>query len=147
MGKKRIIKKTGKTGGSKNSALKSRFLTRGSKKKLDTGILHIRSTYNNTIVSLTDLKGDLVCTSSSGALGFKGAKKGTPFAAAKIGELIGDMAKSLGVKTVNVIVKGVGMGRESSIRGFISRGIHIDSIRDMTPIPHNGCRPKKPRRV
>jgi len=147
MGKKRIIKKTGKAGGSKNSALKSRFLNRGSKRKIDSGILHIRSTYNNTIVSLTDNEGDLVCTSSSGALGFKGAKKGTPFAAAKIGELIGDMGKSLGVKKVNVIVKGVGMGRESAIRGFISRGIHIDSIRDMTPIPHNGPKPKKPRRV
>ena len=147
MGKKRIIKKTGNTGNSKNSALKSRFLTRGSKKKIDTGVLYVRSTYNNTMVSLTDLKGDLVCTSSSGALGFRGAKKGTPFAAAKIGELIGDMAKSLGVKTVNVIVKGVGAGRESSIRGFISRGIHIESIRDMTPIPHNGPKPKKPRRV
>lgn len=147
MGKKRIIKKTGKTGGSKNSALKSRFLSRGSKKKLDTGILHVRSTYNNTIVSLTDVTGDLVCSSSSGALGFRGAKKGTPFAAAKIGELIGDLAKSMGVKTVNIIVKGVGAGRESSIRGFISRGIRIDSIRDMTPIPHNGPKPKKPRRV
>jgi len=147
MGKKRIIKKTGKSGGSKNSALRSRFLSRGSKKKMDLGILHVCSTYNNTMVSLTDLDGNLVCTSSSGALGFKGAKKGTPFAAAKIGELIGDMAKSLGVKNVKVIVKGVGMGRESSISGFISRGIHIESIKDMTPIPHNGCRPKKPRRV
>ncbi|MBU4536640.1 30S ribosomal protein S11 [Patescibacteria group bacterium] len=147
MGKKRIIKKTGKTGGSKNSALKSRFLSRGSKRKLDTGILHVRSTYNNTLVSLTDTKGDLICNSSSGALGFRGAKKGTPFAAAKIGELIGDMAKSLGVKTVDIVVKGVGAGRESSIRGFISKGIHIDSIKDMTPIPHNGPKAKKPRRV
>ncbi|MCK5022098.1 MAG: 30S ribosomal protein S11 [Candidatus Pacebacteria bacterium] len=147
MGKKRIIKKTGKTEAGKHTALKSRFLSKGSKRKLDNGILHVCSTYNNTRVSLTDLKGDLICSSSSGALGFKGAKKGTPFAAAKIGELIGDMAKTLGVKTVNVIVKGVGAGRESSIRGFISRGIHIDSIRDMTPIPHNGVRAKKARRV
>lgn len=147
MGKKRIIKKTGKTGGAKNTALKSRFLSRGSKRKLDTGILHIQSTYNNTRVSFTDIKGDLVCSSSSGSLGFKGAKKGTPFAAAKIGELIGDMAKMMGVKTVDVIVKGVGMGRESSIRAFVSRGININSIKDKTPIPHNGVRPKKPRRV
>ncbi|MCK4918302.1 MAG: 30S ribosomal protein S11 [Candidatus Pacebacteria bacterium] len=147
MGKKRIIKKTGKTGETKKSALKSRFLNKGSKRKLDSGVLHVRSTYNNTIVSLTDLQGNLVCTSSSGALGFKGAKKGTPFAAAKIGELIGDMAKSMGVKTVDVIVKGVGAGRESAIRGFISKGIHINSIKDKTPIPHNGPKPKKPRRV
>ncbi|MFH1402220.1 MAG: 30S ribosomal protein S11 [Patescibacteria group bacterium] len=147
MGKKRIIKKTGKSGAGKQSALKSRFLARGSKRKLETGILHICSSYNNTRVSLTDTSGNLVCSSSSGALGFRGAKKGTPFAAAKIGELIGDMAKTMGVKNANVIVKGVGAGRESSIKGFVSRGIHIESIRDMTPIPHNGPRPKKPRRV
>ncbi len=147
MGKKRIVKKTGKSGAGKNSALKSRFLARGSKRKLETGILHIQSTYNNTRVSFTDNKGDLICSSSSGALGFKGAKKGTPFAAAKIGELIGDMAKAMGVKNVTVMVKGVGVGRESSIRAFISRGIHINSIKDVTPIPHNGPRPKKPRRV
>ena len=147
MGKKRIVKKIDKPRAEKNVALKSRFLSRGSKRKLETGILHIQSTYNNTRVSLTDVKGNLVCSSSSGALGFKGAKKGTPFAAAKIGELVGDMAKIMGIKNVDIIVKGVGAGRESPIRAFVSRGIKINSIRDKTPIPHNGPRPKKPRRV
>jgi len=89
----------------------------------------------------------LISSLSSGALGFKGAKKGTPFAAAKAGELIGEMAKNIGIKEVDVIVKGVGAGRESSIRAFVSYGIHIGSIKDKTPIPHNGPRPKKPRRV
>lgn len=147
MGKKRIVKSTDKGGGKKQSALKSRLLARGSKKKLDKGVLHIRSTFNNTMVALTDLKGNLACSSSSGTLGFRGAKKGTPFAAAKIGELIGDMAKTMGVKEIDVIVKGVGAGRESSIRAFVSRGIHLNSIKDMTPMPHNGPRQKKPRRV
>ncbi len=147
MGKKRIVKKTSKSGGGKSAALKSRFLSRATKKKIESGILYIQSTYNNTRVSLTDKKGNLICSLSSGALGFKGAKKGTPFAAAKAGELIGETAQNMGVKTVDIIVKGVGAGRESSIRSFISRGIHIDSIKDKTPIPHNGPRPKKPRRV
>lgn len=147
MGKKRIVKQTGKSGGGKSTALKSRFLSRASKRKIEAGILHVQSTYNNTRVSLTDKKGNLICSLSSGALGFKGAKKGTPFAAAKAGELIGETAKDMGVKTVEIVVKGVGAGRESSIRSFISRGIHIDSIKDMTPIPYNGPRPKKPRRV
>ena len=147
MGKKRIVKNTSKSGGGKNAALKSRFMSKGSKKKLETGILVVRSTYNNTMVSLTDDFGNLICASSSGALGFKGAKKGTPFAAAKIGELIGDMAKTTGLKTVDVVVKGVGAGREAAIRSFVAKGIHIETIKDMTPIPHNGPQPKKPRRV
>jgi small subunit ribosomal protein S11 len=147
MGKKRIVKNTGKSGGGKNTALKSKMLSRGLKRKMDFGILHVQSTFNNTRVSLTDKNGNLVCSLSSGALGFKGAKKGTPFAAAKAGELVGETAKNMGVKTVDVAVKGVGAGRESSIRAFVSNGIHINTIRDITPIPHNGPRPKKPRRV
>ena len=144
MGKKRIVKKTG---GDKR-ALKSRSLSRVPKKKLASGTLYIQSTYNNTRVSLTDKKGNLACSTSSGTLGFKGAKKGTPFAAAKVGELTGEKAKIMGVKNVNVIVKGVGAGRESSIRGFLSMsGADITSIKDVTPVPHNGPRPKKPRRV
>jgi small subunit ribosomal protein S11 len=144
MGKKRIIKKTG---GDKN-ALKSRSLARAPKKKLVKGVLYVQSTYNNTRVSLTDEKGNLACSTSSGAIGFKGAKKGTPFAAAKVGELIGEKAKMMGVKDVNVIVKGVGAGRESGIRGFLSMsGADIKRIKDVTPVPHNGPRAKKPRRV
>ncbi|MDE2188647.1 MAG: 30S ribosomal protein S11 [Patescibacteria group bacterium] len=118
-----------------------------SKKKLDRGILHVQSTYNNTKVILTDTKGGAVMWSSAGSLGFKGAKKGTPFAAAKVGEILGEKAKNMGLKEIEVVVKGVGSGRESAIRGFITHGAAIVSIKDMTPVAFNGPQPKKPRRV
>ena len=114
---------------------------------MDTGILYVQSTYNNTKLLLTDDKGNAVFASSAGALGFKGAKKGTPFAAAKVGETLAAKAQPLGLKEVAVVVKGVGSGRESSIRGFVSKGILISSIKDKTPVPFNGPKPKKPRRV
>jgi small subunit ribosomal protein S11 len=140
MGKKRIITKEG-------GEAKGASAPKMSKRKLDTGILFVQSTYNNTIVTLTDKQGGVVCQSSSGALGFKGAKKGTPFAAAKVGETVGAKAQLMGLKEVDVIVKGVGSGRESSIRGFLSKGINLLSVRDETPVPFNGPRSKKPRRV
>lgn len=118
-----------------------------SRKKLDSGILFVQSTYNNTKVLLTDLKGNAVMWSSSGSLGFKGAKKGTPFAAAKVGETLAAKAALLGLKDIQVVVKGVGSGRESAIRGFISKGVNISNIKDETPVPFNGPQPKKPRRV
>ncbi len=142
MGKKRIVKKAeGGAEGTQKSSGSS------SKKKVDTGILYVQSTYNNTKVVLTDAKGNTLCWSSSGSLGFNGAKKGTPFAAAKIGETLAAKAQTMGVREVAVVVKGVGSGRESSIRGFISKGINISSIKDVTPVPHNGPKPPKPRRV
>jgi len=144
MGKKRIIKKTG---GGIDSGLKSRSLSRLPKKKLESGILHIAASYNNTGILLTDKKGNAYIQSSSGSLGFKGAKKGTPFAAAKVGELVGEKAAMIGVRDVDVIIRGVGAGRESSIRAFATKGIAISSIQDKTPIPHNGPRQPKPRRV
>lgn len=118
-----------------------------NKKKVASGVLYVESTFNNTKVSLTDEKGNVLMWSSSGSLGFKGAKKGTPFAAAKIGETLGQKAFDLGLKEIDVIVKGVGSGRESAIRGFITKGFTINSIKDTTPVPHNGPKPKKPRRV
>lgn len=144
MGKKRIIKKSG---GEADSGLKSRALARATKRKMDNGTLHIQATYNNTKVVLTDKKGGAVVASSSGALGFKGAKKGTPFAAAKVGELLGEKAIQMGIKEVDVIIRGVGSGRESSMRAFAGKGISITGIRDMTPVPHNGPRPPRARRV
>ncbi len=117
------------------------------KRKLTYGLLHIQSTYNNTKVVLTDEKGNSVALSSAGALGFKGAKKGTPFAAAKIGEVLADKAIAMGIKEVGVVIKGTGSGRESVVRSFISKGINVDSIKDRTPVPHNGPKPKKPRRI
>lgn len=142
MGKKRIITKGSTSEDSKKSASSI------SKKRADVGILCIQSTYNNTKVVLTDAKGNTLAWGSCGNLGFKGAKKGTPFAAAKVGENLGDKAQAMGMRQVSVVVKGVGSGRESAIRGFISKGnFEISSIRDMTPIPHNGPKPPKPRRV
>ncbi|HEY6019211.1 MAG TPA: 30S ribosomal protein S11 [Candidatus Paceibacterota bacterium] len=141
MGKKRIVKKGGESGSAGGSS------SRSSKKKFDKGVLYVEATYNNTKVSLTDDRGNMVTWSTSGALGFAGAKKGTPFAAAKVGELVGDRALASGVKEVAVVVSGVGAGRESSIRAFATKGIHINSIKDTTPVPHNGPRPPKPRRV
>ena len=98
-------------------------------------------------MSLGDASGNIVTWSSSGSLGFAGAKKGTPFAAAKVGELIGERASGMGVKDVSVVVKGVGAGRESSIRAFATKGIAINAIKDTTPVPHNGPRPPKARRI
>ncbi len=141
MGKKRIVKKGGDETRSSGAA------GRASKRKLDAGRLYVEATYNNTKVSLADEKGNVVAWSSSGSLGFSGAKKGTPFAAAKVGELLADRATSMGMKEVSVIVSGVGAGRESSIRAFATKGIHISGIKDTTPVPHNGPRPPKPRRV
>ncbi len=142
MGKKRITESAPKEN-AENAAPKMAAI----KKRLDVATLYVQSTYNNTMLLLTDMKGNALSASSSGALGFKGAKKGTPFAAAKVGETIGDKAKTLGVKDAAVVVKGVGAGRESAIRGFASKGIAIISIKDETPVPHNGPRPPKPRRV
>ncbi len=144
MGKKRIVKKNSS---GVDNALKARSLARATKKKIVEGILYVQSTYNNTALSLTDKAGNVLVWSSSGALGFKGAKKGTPFAASKIAELIGEKAQQIGLKEVSVIVKGVGSGRESAIRTFSAFGIEITKIVDKTPVPHNGPKPRKPRHV
>ncbi len=144
MGKKRITTQGTEGGEGKDKASAAKA---SSKKKYDRGILHVESTYNNTKLLVTDDKGNALCASSSGALGFQGAKKGTPFAAAKIGETLALKAQALGIKEVSVVVKGVGSGRESAIRGFISKGINLTEISDRTPVPHNGPKPPKPRRV
>ncbi len=144
MGKKRIVKKNSS---GVDSALKARSLARVVKKKIVEGVLYVESTYNNTKLTLTDKQGNVLAWSSSGALGFKGAKKGTPFAASKIGELLGEKAQQAGIKEVSVIVKGVGSGRESAIRGFTTFGVEVTSIVDKTPVPHNGPKPRKPRHV
>ena len=142
MGKKRIVKtEDGET------EAKTPTVSSVSKKKVEVGILFVQSTYNNTKIVLTDAKGNVLSSSSSGSIGFKGAKKGTPFAAAKVGEIVGAKAGAIGMKEVSVVVKGVGSGRESGIRGFISKGINLTGIKDVTPVPHNGPKPKKPRRV
>ena len=152
MGKKRIIDETEKKEGEKpeekvESTSTSPRTSKSSKKRVDFGILSVESTYNNTKLTLADGKGNTLAWSSSGSLGFKGAKKGTPFAAAKVGETLALKAQTFGVKDIKVVVKGVGSGRESAIRGFISKGINITTIQDLTPVPYNGPRPPKPRRT
>lgn len=144
MGKKRIIKKKG---GTMDHGLKARAMSRIPKKKISKGIINILSTYNNTLVSLSDDSGGVLIWSSSGSLGFKGAKKGTPFAASKVAEVVAEKASLIGLKEADVVVKGVGAGRDSAIRTFAARGIEIISILDTTPVPHNGPKAKKPRRV
>ena len=118
-----------------------------AKKKIISGILYVEATFNNTKVTFTDKNGNVLFWSSSGSLGFKGAKKGTPFAASKVGDVVGIKAENLGVKEAEVVVRGVGSGREPSIRAFMAHGIDIISIKDATPVPHNGPKAKKPRRV
>ena len=118
-----------------------------SKKKVVSGVLHIDATFNNTKVLFSDKGGNTLFWSSSGSLGFKGAKKGTPFAASKVGDVIGSKASLMGVKDADVVVLGVGSGREPAIRAFMAHGIEITSIQDATPVPHNGPKAKKPRRV
>ena len=144
MGKKRIIRKAGS---GVDQGLKARALARLSKRKLETGTLYIHATYNNTKVLLADPAGNTIMWSSSGALGFTGAKRGTPFAAAKVGELIGEKATTIGLKEVVAVIRGVGAGRESALRGFTNKGIDIIRIVDQTPVPYNGPRPRKPRRI
>jgi small subunit ribosomal protein S11 len=109
--------------------------------------VHIQATFNNTIVSISDPEGNLLSWSSAGRIGFKGSRKGTPFAAQVAAQNAGNTAKDTGVRSVDVMVKGPGAGRESAIRALQAAGIEVKSIKDVTPIPHNGCRPRKRRRV
>ncbi|GAB4074338.1 30S ribosomal protein S11 [Barrientosiimonas marina] len=120
---------------------------RRAKKNVSTGIAHIRSTFNNTIVTITDVQGNSIGWSSSGALGFKGSRKSTPFAAQTAAETAAKNAVENGMKSLEVTVKGPGAGREAAIRSLQAAGLEVTAIRDVTPVPHNGCRPPKRRRV
>jgi len=150
MGKKRIIQKT------EEELLKEREKVEASVKKdvkikasskTKEGRIYISSSYNNTIITLTDLQGGVLTWSSAGSIGFKGAKKATPFAASKVAEAICAVAEKIRVEKVAVFIKGVGSGRESAIRSLAAHGLDIVSVKDITPVPHNGCRPPKVRRV
>lgn len=118
-----------------------------TKKKISSGQAHVNSSYNNTMVSISDNKGEIISWSSAGALGFKGAKKATPYAAGLVTKNAVEKAKRSGVQEVQVFVKGIGAGREAAVRALATNGLMITSIKDVTPIPHNGCRPPKVRRV
>ena len=120
---------------------------KSNKKRVSEGIAHIHASFNNTLISITDRQGNAIAQSSSGAQGFRGSRKSTPFAAQKAAEAAGDKVKMAGLESVEIQVRGPGSGRESAIRGLNSKGFKITKITDVTPIPHNGCRPPKRRRV
>src|SRR6186997_1450180 len=121
--------------------------TAGGKRIIHHGLAHIHASFNNTTVTITDTEGNVVAWSSAGGIGFKGSRKGTPFAATQAAMAAGNNAKTHGLRSVEVKVKGPGAGRESAVRALQTVGIDVKSIRDVTPIPHNGCRPPKRRRV
>ena len=128
-------------------ARKQQTRKRRVKKNIESGIAHIRSTFNNTIVTITDTQGNALSWSSAGALGFRGSRKSTPFAAQMAAETAAKAAKEHGIKTLEVTVKGPGSGREAAIRALQAAGLDVTAIKDVTPVPHNGCRPPKRRRV
>lgn len=148
MGKKRIVIQSGTTVNSTVRPLADRSAgSPAGRRKLVAGRVYIQATYNNTKMALHDSEGNLIVWVTSGGLGFAGAKKGTTFAAGKVGERLADQALDLGLKEAEIIIKGVGAGRESALRAFSVRGINITSIKDATPVPFNGPKPRKPRRV
>ena len=131
----------------KAAADKKKTFKKKEKKNIPVGIVHISASFNNTLISITDAQGNLLAQSSSGARGFRGSRKGTPFAAQQAAGEVARKAVDAGMREVEVRVKGPGGGRESAIRAIAQAGIRVTSIRDTTPIPHNGCRPPKRRRV
>jgi len=156
MGKKRVIKKT------EEELLKETEVREAAEKKATSGRpkgkkskvgplkyakIYIQSTYNNTRVTLTDPNGNVIAWSSAGAVGFKGPKKATPFAASRVVESLIEKVRDFDVREVSIFVKGVGSGRDAAIRALVNHGLEVSSIKDVTPVPHNGCRPRKPRRV
>ena len=122
-------------------------VARRNRKNIESGAAHIHSSFNNTIVTITDVQGNVISWASAGGLGFKGSRKNTPFAAGQAAETAANAAKEHGLKSVDVYVKGPGSGREAAIRALQTAGLELSSIKDVTPIPHNGCRPPKRRRV
>lgn len=121
--------------------------TKKVKRNVETAVANVKSSFNNTLVSIATLDGDVLLRGSSGKLGFKGSRKGTPFAASQIGSNLAKEMLGLGIKNIEVNLQGPGAGRDSVVRAFQSSGIHVSVLRDVTPLPHNGCRPPKKRRV
>jgi small subunit ribosomal protein S11 len=150
MGKKKVAKNENKGVVAENIKVENATVktsAKSSSKKVDTGNAYIKATYNNTLISVTDEKGNLIAWSSAGSLGFSGPKKATPFAASKVVAALAEKLKKTGPINLNVMVNGVGGGRDSAVRSFANQGFNILSIRDVTPIPHNGPRPTKTRRI
>lgn len=149
MGKKHVVQQT-----AEELIKETDKVEKGTKKetkvsvtRIGEGNVYISSSYNNTIVTLSDLSGNVLAAKSAGSVGFKGTKKGTSFAASKVGETIAGIVLKLGIEKVHVFVKGIGPGRDSAVRSLVAQGLNVVSIKDVTPIPHNGCRQAKVRRV
>lgn len=150
MGKKRIIKKTEKEILEEKEKVEKQLKKEISFQpsgKLRKGRIYISSTYNNTLITLTDSQGNVLMWRSAGGIGFRGTKKGTSFAASRVATAIATACNKLKIREVEVLVKGIGGGRDTALKTLVNQGLEIQSIRDVTPIPHNGCRPRKPRRV
>lgn len=155
MGKKRIIKKSEEEllrDAEKREKAEKKAQSKKPKEKKKIGRIehvkvYIQSTYNNTLITITDLQNDVIAWSSSGSVGFKGPKKATPFAASRVVDALIEKVGSLGIREISIFVKGVGSGRDAAVRALVNHGLEINSIKDVTPVPHNGCRLRKPRRV
>ncbi len=151
MGKKKIIEKTGedalKEKDTVENAINKASVKSTGSKKIESGRVYINASYNNTLITATDKNGGVVAWASAGSMGFSGPKKATPFAASKVIALISEKLRKIGFLNIDIVVKGVSAGRDSAIRSLANQGFNILSIKDVTPIPHNGPRPKKPRRV
>jgi small subunit ribosomal protein S11 len=146
MGKKRIIKK-GEEGTSTEGSVAEKSEAKASSKRIPVGRVYVYSSYNNTLMSLCDEKGNVLAQVSAGSMGFKGTKKSTPFAASKVADAISQIARNRGMEKAAILIKGVGSGRDSALRALGSKGFEISSVEDITPVPHNGPRPRKVRRV
>ncbi len=151
MGKKHIIETNQeeliKEGEKVQAAVSKEAKINPTVARVKDGKIYVSSSYNNTLLTLTNQRGQVLAWKSAGSVGFKGAKKATSFAASRVAETIANVCKKMGIEKIEVLIKGIGAGRESAVRTLVSQGINISSIRDITPIPHNGCKPKKIRRV
>jgi small subunit ribosomal protein S11 len=147
MGKKRVAQKSGNAGVDDKIREQAARAGSGKKKKVEEGFIYINATYNNIMITATDMYGNVIAWASSGALGFSGPKKSTPFAASKAVAAVIEKVRRFGFSTAHVVARGIGSGRDSAIRTLAAQGINVVSLKDVTPIPHNGPKPKKTRRV
>ncbi|MBI3420728.1 MAG: 30S ribosomal protein S11 [Candidatus Sungbacteria bacterium] len=147
MGKKRVIKKGANSSDGENRSSPRSSEAKGGNRRLARGVAHIEATYNNTLITISDEHGNALGWSSAGSIGFSGSKKATPFAAARVAEAAVEKVRKTGMQEIAVLVRGVGSGRDSAVRALANQGLNIISIRDITPVAHNGPRPKKVRRV
>ena len=146
MGKKRVIKSEGEAVQNAEDG-QPKVLLGSKRNSVEKGRVYIQASYNNTLVSLTDEAGNLIAMASAGSMGFKGPRKATPYAANRVVESLSEKMKKVGLRDVSVFVKGIGSGRESAVRALVNHGLNVLTIRDITPVPHNGPKPRKPRRV